>query len=93
MIALMTPGLWLCLIGAVGLALFTAALLVSLLWLGWMARGESDVNGDPERDGGLDDPEISRRNACWDRGSRRAAGLLPYRYRIPRPRNLHLHHR
>lgn len=93
MLATMTPGLWLCLIGAVALALFSVLLLGLLLFLAWLARGESDVNGDPERDGGLDDPAISRANACWDHGSRRAAGLLPYRYRVPRPRHLHLHRR
>lgn len=35
----------------------------------WIARGEPDSNGDPERDAGYTDREIAERSRTWDRGS------------------------
>lgn len=32
--------------------------------IAWMARGESDVNGDPERDAGFTDEEIARHTSA-----------------------------
>lgn len=72
----MTPGLWLLAIGAFVLVLFTALFIGGLLFLAWLASGESDANGDPERDAGLDHPYVQRANACWDHGSTRSAQVL-----------------
>lgn len=38
--------------------------------LGWIAAGESDVNGDPERDG-TEIANLGDRPTDWDHGSRR----------------------
>lgn len=32
----------------------------------WIALGESDVNGDPERDAGYSDDELSDLRRSWD---------------------------
>ena len=38
----------------------------------WAASGSPDVNGDPERDSGLDDDDIRAMSAHWDHGSKRS---------------------
>jgi len=51
------------------LGLATVASVVALsviVRLGWIASGESDTNGDPERDGVGDIDDLPRE---WDRGS------------------------
>lgn len=53
----------------IGALLLGVLLVVIVLAIAWIASGESDVNGDPERDSGMDDDEIERRNRAWDRGS------------------------
>lgn len=42
---------------------------VCMLMLVWVAGGEPDANGDPERDAGFNDDEIAELSQSWDRGS------------------------
>lgn len=51
---------------AVVILLPVAILVVSVFYV---AAGSSDVNGDPERDSGMDSDDISRSFQGWDRGS------------------------
>lgn len=51
-------------------SLGVGALVLSILWV---AAGSPDVNGDPERDAGYSEDEISDLSASWDHGSRRTA--------------------
>lgn len=48
---------------------------IAALILGWIARGESDCNGAPERDAGASDDDIDRASRSWDHGSFRAASV------------------
>lgn len=70
--------------GVVILLLGLAALIALTLSfsLAHVARGEPDVNGDPERDAGLPwptDDDLQPSSRVWDRGSARSAGatILP----------------
>jgi hypothetical protein len=39
-----------------GLSVILIGLLLTFIFIAiWIAKGESDVNGDPERDGGLEE--------------------------------------
>ena len=49
---------------------------LALLSICWAASGCPDVNGDPERDAGMDDDDLAALSASWDRGSR-AASQVP----------------
>ena len=46
-------------------AFLTLCLLVGMEIAYWIARGESDVNGDPERDAGLLPPRKPRVVCAW----------------------------
>lgn len=68
------------------LAVATVILLCALALVGWIASGESDVNGDPERDAGMTPDELDLRWRAWDHGSRRteARPNLDYARRLNR---------
>ena len=53
-------------LGAVGLIAMAVLAVVA-----WIALGEPDVNGDPERDSGWTDDDIAAASASWDHGSYR----------------------
>lgn len=52
------------------LGLCIVTLVFSLVAICWVASGESDVNGDPERDSGASGDEIAALSRSWDHGSR-----------------------
>lgn len=57
-------------------------LVAATFALGWAAKGEPDVNGDPERDAGMvwpPDDDLQPAACVWDHGSARTAGatVLP----------------
>lgn len=58
---------------AIALVVSAAACAIGGCILGWISRGEPDVNGDPERDAGIDDAHIERMCRYWDQGSHRTA--------------------
>lgn len=53
------------LLGLLAFLLFAFAMIA----ICWAASGESDCNGDPERDSGMTDDEIAEQSRAWDRGS------------------------
>lgn len=69
-----------------------ALLVLTAIAIAWVAGGESDVNGDPERDSGMSDDEIEARSRAWDRGSAatHAAPNLEYARRLNKEAMRHL---
>lgn len=54
-----------------GWLVFVVAVITGAVFalIAWMGSGESDVNGDPERDSGRTEDEIAGMSREWDRGS------------------------
>jgi hypothetical protein len=71
-----------------------ALLVLTVLAIAWVADGESDVNGDPERDAGQTEDEIEARSRAWDRGSdaTSSAPNLEYARRLNKEAMRHLIH-
>ncbi len=67
-------------------------LVLTVLAIAWVADGESDVNGDPERDAGMPEDEIEARSRAWDRGSAATSSApnLEYARRLNKEAMRHL---